>query len=149
MHQSSKDNLLIVVDVQLLMCILLIYHSRGIYPIMWASIYDHPFGVSLHLIDSEEIDAGAIILRERIHLNHELTLREAREILMLHSRILLRRFLMSYDPNKEIDSIPQDKLGEKQQYKNRKQSMSIYKKLPSGWDTSIKEIRSIKSTIIN
>ena len=124
-------------------------YGRGIYPIMWASLYDHPFGVSLHLIDSEEIDSGAIIMREKIDLNDELTLREARNLLMLYSRILLKRFLMNYDPNNELSGVPQDELGKKQEYKSRKESITIYNKLPSGWDTCIKDVRSIKSLIIN
>jgi len=71
-------------------------YGRGIYPIVWACLNGDPFGASLHLIDSEEIDSGAIIERVRIYLDDNLTLQDARNVFMLNARSMLKRFLKNY-----------------------------------------------------
>ena len=122
-------------------------YGRGIYPIIWASLNGDPFGASIHLIDSEEIDSGAIIERVRVHLDDNLTLQEARDVLMLNARSLLKRFLEKYLLDRKISYTLQCNLGGKQAYKNRKQSAKLYNNLPNGWQTTIKQVKTIKFSI--
>ena len=118
--------------------------SRGIYPIVWASLNDEPFGASLHLIDSEEIDSGAVLDRVRVYLDKNLTLQEARNVLFLNAQSLLKKFLEKYIPGHSISCIKQSELGEKQPYKNREQSVKLYAMLPKGWNTTINQVRNIR-----
>ena len=118
-------------------------YGRGIYPIVWASLNGDPFGASLHLIDSEEIDSGAIIERTRVYLDDNLTLKDARDVLMLNARSMLKRFLESYLLDRKLSYTLQSDLGEKQPYKNRQQSTELYRNLPNGWDTTIKQVKSM------
>ena len=118
----------------------LLPYGRGIYPLLWACINSEPFGATIHMIDSEEIDSGDVIKQKQIDIPEEMTLRQLREFLTLHARILLSEFLLEYDMNKTIIKTPQNELGKKQQYKNRRQSQEVFQKLTNGWDTKIKEI---------
>jgi len=122
----------------------LLPYGRGIYPLLWACINNEPFGATVHMIDSEEIDSGDVIRQKQVNISEEMTLRQLREYLTLHARILLSEFLLEYIANRTIIKIPQSKLGSRQPYKNRKQSQEVFEKLANGWDTKIREVAMIK-----
>lgn len=124
-------------------------YGRGIYPIVWACLNGDPLGASLHLIDSEEIDSGAIIERFRVYLDYNLTLQDAHNVLMLNAKSMLKRFLKKYSIDKKLSYALQSNLGAKQPYKNRIQSTELYNKLPNGWETTIKEVRSMQFSTEN
>ena len=78
----------------------LLPYGRGIYPLLWACINDEPFGATIHMIESNEIDSGAVIKQRQVLVSEEMTLRQLRELLTLHARVLLSEFLLEFNIDK-------------------------------------------------
>ena len=88
----------------------LLPYGRGIYPLLWACINDEPFGATIHMIESNEIDSGAVIKQRQVLVSEEMTLRQLRELLTLHARVLLSEFLLEFNTEKMINKTPQEEL---------------------------------------
>ena len=71
-------------------------YGRGIYPILWSAALDNPQGVTLHTIESSQIDNGRIIAQEVCPIVKSATLAQAHKYLLCKSRSLLLEHLVNH-----------------------------------------------------
>lgn len=122
----------------------LLPYGRGIYPILWASAEDTPFGCTIHTIETSAIDSGRIILQRQLELSSSATLRQAHAALLSASRSLLLESLVSasiFMPESKMKL--QDPSIQSVSYRSRKQSDYLFSRLPLGWDTSLGDVRRV------
>lgn len=121
-------------------------YGRGIYPIMWSAALGHPFGATIHTIESKKIDAGRIIIQRSLPMDAQITLRQAHACLLSLSRSLLLESLVTravYAESCHL-GIP-DELIASTTYKSKVESMRLFSHLKRGWETTLEEVGQIYS----
>ena len=110
--------------------------NRGYHPNYWPIKEGTPFGVTLHFID-EGIDTGAIIAQTRAFYSEEDTLRTTYDRLR---RLMVSLFKVCWPElrNEQMTEKSQNKYDGSLHYK--KDFKGVFKKLPNGWDTKVKDI---------
>lgn len=114
-------------------------YGRGIYGIMWAAALGYPQGFTLHDLDTK-VDNGAIIYREEIIFPQDSTLKQ------VWYGIEEKAISFVLDKISNINTIYDKRAKEKILkgfYKSRKDSMDLFNKLPKGWNTEIRTVRTI------
>ena len=114
-------------------------HGRGIYPNLFSVINNKKCGYSIHLIKNEKIDVGPLIYRKEVKYKNKDTL----STLFKKIKYQLDEFI-----TKNLKRILQKRDGKifyrNYIYNNRHKANIYFKKLPFGWNTSVKEIKNIK-----
>lgn len=119
--------------------------GRGIYPNLWCIIYNQPIGYSIHRINNEKIDYGPIILRKKVKIAKDDSLKK----IFIKIRFELENSFINILPKiltEKVDSISQFRLkkrGEKDVYFSKKKSLSLLKFLPKKWNTDTKELKEL------
>ena len=119
--------------------------GRGIYPNLWCIIFNQPLGYSIHRINNEKIDYGPIIIRKKVKIAKEDSLKK----IFLKIRFELENSFINILPKilrEKVVSISQFKLkkkGKKNQYFSKKKSLSLLKFLPKKWNTDTKELKEL------
>ena len=119
-------------------------YGRGIFPILWSAVLNHPFGVTIHEISDAQIDNGGIISQHQVNINEMATLAQAHRYLMSLSRTHLLELLTKGFPSTFYpDKIVPDQNVASVTYRSRKDGLALLKYLPDKWQTTIKSAREI------
>ena len=130
-------------EIEILNCKILNLHpsflpyGKGIYPILWAAYENLPFGASIHEIN-HKIDSGPIYVQEKIDIDPEMNLEQARFLLFDAAKVLLSKNLIKI-MNNDLKPIRQIEDNNKY-YRNRKESMELLNKFNDRFKTTINEI---------
>jgi methionyl-tRNA formyltransferase len=108
--------------------------NRGADPNFWSFYDDTPKGVTIHYVD-KGIDTGPIIAQELIVFDDDMTLRQTYEILVKTGWRLL------YE---NLEGIVKGTIKSIKQTHYKKDAFEMINSLPNGWDTKVKNIRSMK-----
>lgn len=117
--------------------------NKGYFPILWATLKDTPYGISIHQMDNE-IDGGRIYVQKKIAVSKNMTLEE---IYDLHQKKFdesfcafwpkYRKFVI--DKNEYTDFVFQENKESTTYYK--KESLIEVEKLRDKWNTAAKNAR--------
>ena len=118
---------------------------RGNYPIFWSSLFGDPLGITIHELD-KRVDTGSRIFQERINYNENNNFRD----LYLASRISILKglsYVLNLYKNNTIIQYNNNQINDYHHLKSY--SKNVIRKLPLGWDTSIKQARVLLRREIN
>ena len=125
-------------------------YGRGIYPNLWCLLNNQSIGFSIHMINSEKIDSGPILIRKKVSVSNSDSLKK----MFYKIRIKLETNFIKFLPkilNNRIIPIPQKKLlkpGQKNVYFNKKKSLKLFRSLPNKWLTKTGDLKNLKKTEI-
>jgi methionyl-tRNA formyltransferase len=116
-------------------------YGRGIYGIMWGAYFNTPQGFTLHALE-ERVDAGKVLYQEAVEYQDSETLKE------LWYRIenqAVSYFLNNLDSLQNLYNNARyvSKL-ESGFYKNKRQSESLLRQLPNGFETPISIVKQLR-----
>ena len=114
-------------------------HGRGIYPNLFSIIKNKKCGYSIHLIENNKIDNGPLLFRKEVSFNNKDTLKT----LFNKTKSELDSFI--FNNLKKIIYKRKKKFFKRDYvYNNRSKANFYFKKLPLGWNTSLKTLKTIK-----
>ena len=119
-------------------------YGRGIYPILWSAALGNKQGVTIHTIDSSEIDNGRIVYQEEFKFPLEVTLSQAHRYLLSQARSSLLYLLMNKNLNQFINTCKtSDQFIAKETYRNKNESEELLALLPKKWESTLEEVNDI------
>lgn len=106
-------------------------YNRGAHPVVWAALDNTPFGVTIHWM-TEQLDRGPVLEQQEVWSHPLDTLRELYD---RHQEVMQRLFCESWDYIKH-------RVGTQHTVSDL-DTVS----LPSGWDTTIRELRETNDRV--
>lgn len=123
--------------------------NRGDQPLLWASIEETPYGVTLHKVN-ERFDEGPIVSQSRFALSSKVSLRVAYLIVRTH---MVDLFKSAWTSGLLLDALKEPNLLIKNDVlqgstKSRAQGRAAVAILPFGWDTTIEYLKVNKNQFL-